>query len=59
MIVNKQGRPTNSDRSVYFIQAKNDDIFNRTRSVISSELIRETIVMRKSEFLCVYLCGTA
>ena len=59
MIVNKQGRPSNKDRSVYFIQAKNDDIFNCTRSEISLKLIRETIVMRKSEFLCVYLCGTA
>ena len=57
MIVNKQGRSSNSDRSVYFIQAPNDDIVNRTRSAIGSKLIRESIVMRKSELLCVYLCS--
>ena len=57
MIVNKQGRSSNSDRSVYFIKAPNDDIVNRTRSAIGSKLIRESIVMRKSELLCVYLCS--
>ena len=52
MIVNKQGRSSNSDRSVYFIQAPNNDIVNSTRSVIGSKLIREIIVMRRSELLC-------
>ena len=56
MIVNKQGRSSNSNRSVYFIQAKNDDIVNSIRSEISSKLIRETIIMRESELLCVYAC---
>ena len=59
MIVNKQEEPDNSDRSVYFIQAPNDDIVNSIRSEIGSKLIRETIIMRRSELLCVYLCGTA
>ena len=58
MIVNKQGRFGHSN-SVYFIQAKNDNIVNRTRTVIGSKLIRETIIMRRSELFCVYLCNTA
>ena len=63
MIVNKQERSSNSDRSVYFIQAPNNDIVNSTRSVIGSKLIRESIVMRRSKLLCLciytYLISTA
>ena len=59
MIVNKQEEPDNTDRSVYFIQAPNDDIVNSTRRMIDSKLIRESIIMRRSELLCVYLCSTA
>ena len=52
MIVSEQGRYSNSYRGVYFIQAPNDDIVNRTGRVIGSQLIRECIVMRRSELLC-------
>ena len=52
MIVGEQGRSSSWESHVYIIQAPNGDIVNRTRHAIGSKLIRESIIMRKSELLC-------